>query len=106
MAETVPKPLQPAFRVLVFSKTAIYRHECIPADNLDSEWYGRFVGAQFAYHPAPEEGTLVVEDAGHEIMSGSEAGERRWMDEWYSFKTHPRENVSQVLMGHEESRIK
>ncbi|KAJ4126947.1 hypothetical protein NW754_002217 [Fusarium falciforme] len=160
-------PRQPAFRVLVFSKTAIYRHKCIPAGiaalraladrtrlftldatedaetftpdtlagyatviflhtigpvlndpqlaalqsyiragggfvgvhgaaagNFDSEWYGRLVGAQFDYHPAPEEGTLVVEDAGHEIMSGSVDGERRWMDEWYNFKTHPRENTN------------
>ncbi|KAJ4175367.1 hypothetical protein NW755_014934, partial [Fusarium falciforme] len=32
MAETVPKPpRQPTFRVLVFTKTAIYRHESIPA---------------------------------------------------------------------------
>lgn len=166
MAEAVPKPpRQPAFRVLVFSKTAIYVHKCIPAGiaalraladrtrlftldvtedaetftpetlagyatviflhtigpvlntpqlaalqsyirggggfvgihgaaggNMDSEWYGRLVGAQFAYHPAPEEGTLVIEDAGHEIMSGSVGGERQWMDEWYNFKTHPREN--------------
>ncbi|KAM0426294.1 hypothetical protein ACHAPT_008334 [Fusarium lateritium] len=160
-------PREPALRVLVFSKTAAYRHECIPvaiaalralADrtrlftldatedtdafthdtlagydsvvflhnigpvlnsdqlaalqsyiragggfvgvhgaaggNKDSEWYGRLVGAQFDYHPAPEEGTLVIEDTRHEIMSGSSGRERRWMDEWYNFKTHPRENTN------------
>ncbi|KAJ4176580.1 hypothetical protein NW767_015399 [Fusarium falciforme] len=64
------------------------------AGNLDSEWYGRLVGAHFAFHPAPEEGTLVVEDAGHEIMSGSGVVERRWMDEWYNFKSHPQENAN------------
>ncbi|KAH7139616.1 ThuA-like domain-containing protein [Dactylonectria estremocensis] len=181
MAEAAPKPpRQPAFRVLVFSKTAIYVHKCIPAGiaalraladrtrlftldatedaetftpdilagyatviflhtigpilntpqlaalqsyirggggfigihgaaggNLDSEWYGRLVGAQFADHPAPEEGTLVIEDAGHEIMSRSAGGERRWMDEWYNFKTHPRENDSlHVLVRGDTSSFK
>ncbi|KAJ4154510.1 hypothetical protein NW754_001458 [Fusarium falciforme] len=64
------------------------------AGNLDSEWW-YLVGAHFAFHPAPEEGTLVVEGAGHEIMSGSGVVERRWMDEcWYNFKSHPRENAN------------
>ncbi|KIL92436.1 hypothetical protein FAVG1_04847 [Fusarium avenaceum] len=158
---------QPTFSVLLFSKTEIYRHKCIPAavaalralaeqtglfaldvtedaetfnpgtlagyatiiflhtigpvlndaqlaalqsyiragggfvgihgtaaGNFDSEWFGRLVGAHFSCHPAPEEGTVIVKDTGHEIMSGSATGERRWMDEWYNFKTHPRENTN------------
>jgi type 1 glutamine amidotransferase len=167
-ADAVPETArQPPFRVLAFSKTAGYRHECIPVNiaalralgdrtrlftldatedaeiltpdtlagyatvvflhttgpflneaqmaalqsyvrggggfvgvhaaasgNKEFEWYGRLVGAHFDYHPAPEEGTLVIEDTGHEIMSGNSGGERRWMDEWYNFKTHPRDNTN------------
>ncbi|RSL41206.1 hypothetical protein CEP53_012903 [Fusarium sp. AF-6] len=167
------KPRQPPFRVLTFSKTAGYRHECIPASiaalrtlggrtalftldatedaeiftpntlagyatviflhttgpflndvqlaalqsyihagggfigvhaaasgNKHSEWYGRLVGAHFDYHPEPEEGTLVIEDGEHEIMSGNLGKERRWTDEWYNFKTHPRENTNLHVLVH------
>ncbi|KAJ4324082.1 hypothetical protein N0V84_004048 [Fusarium piperis] len=158
---------QPPFRVLAFSKTSGYRHECVPvaiaalralgdrtrlftldatedagiltpdtlsayatviflhntgpfldnaqfaalqsyvragggfvgvhaaaSGNKESEWYGRLIGAHFDHHPAPEEGTLLIEDAGHEIMSGSSDRERQWIDEWYNFKTHPRDNAN------------
>lgn len=154
------------FRVLVFSKTAGYRHECIPTaiasltalskqsgffsvtasedatlfsastlsqfsvivllhcsgDFLDaaqldalksyvkngggvvanhcaasgmpsSEWYGRLIGVQFDMHPPSEPGTVVVEgdSQDHFILNGKGGKEGR-TDEWYNFKTHPRDN--------------
>lgn len=62
--------------------------------NRESEWYGRLIGAHFDHHPAPEEGTLVIEDACHDTTSGNLEKERRWMDEWYNFQAHPRENTN------------
>ncbi|KAL0932559.1 glycosyl hydrolase [Colletotrichum truncatum] len=61
------------------------------------EWYGKLVGAYFDFHPAPEEGTVVVEDAKHYITAAGETDacactERTWMDEWYNFTSHPRRN--------------
>ncbi|KAK2029545.1 glycosyl hydrolase [Colletotrichum zoysiae] len=72
---------------------------------LDDDWYGRLVGAHFDHHPPPEEATCVVEDPAHFVMrrrglgrprmalAGAADGTRiRWTDEWYNFRSHPREN--------------
>lgn len=79
-----------------------------------SEWYARLIGAVFANHPVPQWGRVKVLEPGHVIMKcgvclGDDVREgdsktvdtledapeattvRRWMDEWYNFKTHPRE---------------
>ncbi|TDZ49548.1 hypothetical protein CTRI78_v008053 [Colletotrichum trifolii] len=56
------------------------------------DWYGRLVGAHFDSHPEPEEGSLVVEDPEHYIMSAGDCLCRKWMDEWYNFTSHPRHN--------------
>ncbi|KAF6823317.1 glycosyl hydrolase [Colletotrichum musicola] len=67
------------------------------------EWYGKLVGAHFDFHPEPEEGTVVVEDPGHFIMSSGPHAcantTRRWTDEWYNFLTHPRKNESLHILG-------
>lgn len=59
----------------------------------DNEWYANLIGARFDSHPSPERGTFVVEDAQAEnfILSGC-GGRTGWLDEWYNFTTHPREN--------------
>ena len=56
-----------------------------------NQWYGSLLGAHFDHHPAPQMGRVVVEDTGHWIIGGK-GGQEDWMDEWYNFKSHPREN--------------
>lgn len=59
----------------------------------DDSWYGSLIGAHFLSHPPPELGEVVVENSvqDHPLKCGL-AGKRDWMDEWYVFRTHPREN--------------
>ncbi|WYZ46825.1 hypothetical protein EsH8_IX_001050 [Colletotrichum jinshuiense] len=65
------------------------------------EWYGKLVGVHFDAHPPPEDGCCVVEDPEHFIMRHDRgkapppaAGEvrKQWVDEWYNFMSHPRDN--------------
>ncbi|KAF9869886.1 glycosyl hydrolase [Colletotrichum karsti] len=175
MATSGPNPPRQPFRVLVFSKTTGYRHDCIPAavsavralgtrtglfeteatedaeaaitpaslagyktivflhntgtdvlneDQIaalkgyvragggfvgvhaaaagmkDDEWYGKLIGAHFDFHPPPEEGTVVVEDSEHFIMSAGECcSERKCVDEWYNFTSHPRRNENLHILA-------
>ncbi|KAL6707398.1 hypothetical protein ACN47E_004177 [Coniothyrium glycines] len=64
------------------------------------EWYGKLIGAHFDMHPPHEAGTVLaeIENQQHFIMNCC-GGRENWMDEWYNFVTHPRENKSlQVLL--------
>lgn len=67
-----------------------------------SEWYGRLIGGVFTEHPVPQNGTVIVEDPGHPILSrgsalpgkGKPTGDNKlefeWHDEWYNFAKNPR----------------
>ncbi|EDU45883.1 secreted glycosyl hydrolase [Pyrenophora tritici-repentis] len=59
----------------------------------EEKWYTDLIGASFDMHPEPEPGTVVPEEDAqkHYIMSCC-GGREAWMDEWYNFHTHPREN--------------
>ncbi|KKY32520.1 putative glycosyl hydrolase [Diaporthe ampelina] len=78
---------------------------CASAGLPSSEWYGRLIGAVFTGHPAPQDGTVAVEDPAHPILAhgtalprkgrplgvlGGQALEFGWHDEWYNFATNPR----------------
>lgn len=66
-------------------------------------WYGQLVGAYFKNHPADQEqkATIRVEDPTHPSTSFlPKAWERT--DEWYNFKSNPRENAH-VLLTLDES---
>ena len=73
----------------------------------DTEYQWQFYGdellggAWFKTHPAVQEATVVVEDAGHPAMVGLPA---RWQrtDEWYDFRANPR-NAVHVLASVDES---
>lgn len=67
----------------------------------DWPWYGELVGAYFATHPAPSTAVVVVEDAAHPSTAHLPS---RWSraDEWYSFRTNPRDGVH-VLASLDES---
>lgn len=64
-------------------------------------WYGELVGAQFTDHPKPQNGILKVENRDHFIVSGL-PGEWAWFDEWYNFRSNPRQKVS-VLISIDEA---
>ena len=62
----------------------------------DWAWYGGLVGAFFKTHPAIQQATLDVAEAGHPSTAGLPA---RWTrtDEWYAFQTNPRPSVHVLL---------
>ncbi|NNF42884.1 MAG: ThuA domain-containing protein [Phycisphaerales bacterium] len=63
----------------------------------DWPWYGRLVGAYFKSHPRIQPATVVVENTAHPATKHLAA---RWQrtDEWYNYRTNPRESV-RVLMS-------
>ena len=65
-------------------------------------WYGRLVGAYFDRHPEIQEATQDVEDSTH--PSTTHLG-LRWtrVDEWYDYRTNPREQVNVLLTLDESS---
>jgi type 1 glutamine amidotransferase len=67
----------------------------------DWPWYGRLVGAYFKHHPEIQTATVQVEDRAHPSTAGLPA---RWerTDEWYDFRTNPRDDV-QVLLRLDEA---
>ncbi|ORY18256.1 glycosyl hydrolase [Clohesyomyces aquaticus] len=57
----------------------------------DNQWYGALIGAHFDMHPDPEPGRVQVEQA-EESMLNVASGRENWKDEWYNFRSHPRDN--------------
>lgn len=64
-------------------------------------WYNKLVGAYFRGHPAPQNADLKVEDHAHPSTSHLPEVWSRF-DEWYDFRTNPRDEVH-VLMSLDES---
>lgn len=62
----------------------------------DWPWYGRLVGAYFEGHPPIQEATVRVEDADHPSTRPLPA---EWVrrDEWYNYRSNPRERVRVLL---------
>ena len=59
-------------------------------------FYGRLLGdGWFKSHPEVQKATIVLEDQGHPSISGLPENWER-VDEWYEFKTNPREDVHVV----------
>ncbi len=67
----------------------------------DWEFYGGLVGAYFDGHPAIQEATVKVEDRNH---PATEHLDEEWVrtDEWYNYRTNPREQA-RVLATLDES---
>jgi type 1 glutamine amidotransferase len=61
------------------------------AGMLEDPWYASLIGAHFNSHPSPEYGRVIVEDAIHPITHAARIPDPH-MDEWYNFRTHPRDN--------------
>jgi type 1 glutamine amidotransferase len=68
----------------------------------DWPWYGGLVGAFFREHPEVQVADIVVETSTHASTQGLPNPWRR-TDEWYSFRTNPRANVSVLLSLDEAS---
>jgi type 1 glutamine amidotransferase len=64
-------------------------------------WYGQLVGAYFKSHPSVQQATLRVED--HHHLSTAMLPDQ-WVrtDEWYNFRSNPRDHVH-VLITLDES---
>jgi len=59
----------------------------------DWEWYGKLIGAYFQRHPpGMQEATIKIEDTEHPTMQ-SLGDSFETLDEWYWFRSNPRENV-------------
>lgn len=72
------------------------------ATEYDWEWYRQLVGAHFSTHPKIQPATIVVENQTH--LSTAHLPER-WerIDEWYNFRSNPREEVHVLLSLDPES---
>lgn len=71
------------------------------AGEYDWDWYGRLVGAFFDDHPEIQRATVHVERPNHPSTDMlPPEWERR--DEWYNFRSNPRDSV-QVLLTLDES---
>ncbi|KAH7401379.1 ThuA-like domain-containing protein, partial [Pyrenochaeta sp. MPI-SDFR-AT-0127] len=74
----------------------------------NDEWYGKLIGVHFDMHPPAERGTVLVEEENkdHLIIQGQN-GQEGWMDEWYNFRTHPRQNANlKVLLKGDTTSFK
>ena len=68
----------------------------------DWAWYGRLVGAFFKNHPHITRATINVEDQRHSSTSMLPK-KWEWTDEWYNFRTDPRNDVHVLLTVDESS---
>jgi uncharacterized protein len=78
------------------------------AADFEYEWpfYGDLLGAWFNVHPPAQEATIRIENHDHPAMQPFEGmSSYTTFDEWYSFRTNPRERVH-VLATLDESTIK
>ncbi|MEJ5869062.1 ThuA domain-containing protein, partial [Pseudokineococcus sp. 5B2Z-1] len=68
----------------------------------DWEFYGDLVGAYFSSHPAQQSADVLVEDPVHPSTADLPTTWNRF-DEWYNFRTNPREDVHVLASLEEDS---
>ncbi|MCL1821324.1 MAG: ThuA domain-containing protein [Prolixibacteraceae bacterium] len=72
----------------------------------DWPWYGRLNGAFFSVHPEAQEARVIIENTNHPAMKPfKNMKDYITFDEWYSFRTNPKDDVN-VLITLDESSIK
>ncbi|MEX0821364.1 MAG: ThuA domain-containing protein [Rhodothermales bacterium] len=72
------------------------------ATEYDWSWYGDLVGAFFDNHPVPQQATVDVLDPSHPSTAGLPRAWERF-DEWYNFRTNPRDDVHVLAVLEEKS---
>ena len=72
------------------------------ATEYDWEWYGQLVGAYFDDHPKPQEAKVIITDNVHPSTAHLP---KEWthFDEWYNYRTNPREHVHVLATLKEDS---
>jgi len=72
------------------------------ATEYDWEWYGQLVGAYFKDHPKPQEAKVIITDNVHPSTAHLP---KEWthFDEWYNYRTNPRESVHVLATLKEKS---
>lgn len=60
-------------------------------------WYAELIGAEFTGHPDPQDGVVKVEQVQDSNITVGLPGSWEWHDEWYNFKTNPRDKVKVIL---------
>jgi type 1 glutamine amidotransferase len=90
-----------AFRNYIRGGGAYVGVHSASAGEYDWDWYGRLVGAFFDDHPEIQEATVRVENSTH---VSTRMLPREWVrrDEWYNFRSNPRDGVD-VLLTLDES---
>jgi uncharacterized protein len=68
----------------------------------DWPWYQQAIGARFSGHPPTQKGTVLIENREHPSTRHFPSDTWETTDEWYSFTTNPREQVT-VLISIDES---
>ncbi|MEV7782854.1 ThuA domain-containing protein [Kitasatospora sp. NPDC088351] len=68
----------------------------------DWPWFEGLVGARFAGHPPIQTAPVRVADPGHPATAHLPA-RWEWTDEWYDFRSDPRENGARVLLTVDEA---
>jgi hypothetical protein len=89
-------PGQDALRTYVESGGGFVGVHSATDTEYDWPWYGRLVGAYFKRHSRVTEATVRVADAAHPSTAGLPAEWTR-RDEWYDFRSNPRDSVRVLL---------
>lgn len=74
---------------------------CASGTELDWPWYGDLVGARFDSHPAIQTATVRPADPHHPSTAHLPAA-WSWTDEWYNFRSDPRDGGARVLLTVDE----
>lgn len=93
---------QTAFEAFIRSGRSFVGIHAASASEYEWTWYGELVGAFFSQHPEIQAARVVVEDATHASTAHLPAEWER-TDEWYNFRTNPRDAVHVLLRLDESS---
>ncbi|MEV8097504.1 ThuA domain-containing protein [Kitasatospora sp. NPDC085879] len=74
---------------------------CAAGTEMEWPWYEGLIGARFHSHPPIQTATVRTADGNHPATSHLPPA-WTWTDEWYNFRTDPREQGARVLLTVDE----
>lgn len=95
-------PQEEAFQAFIRSGGGFVGVHAACDTGYDWPWYGELVGAWFSSHPIVQPGKVRVTDPDHPSTRHLPAEWKRW-DEWYDFRTNPRDKVRVLAVLDESS---